>query len=118
MHAEAMEEGPKNPYGNGFIGVETPLTSESKAARVADGSKGTYWKINNPASRHASTGTLSTHNSHWLCFATCIWTAAKYELNVVIDALAHNMHLCRHQVRVQFSAMIDALSHSMPLGRH
>ncbi|KAL0022393.1 hypothetical protein WJX77_007633 [Trebouxia sp. C0004] len=35
MHVEAMPEGKENPYGNGF---------------------GTYWKINNPASRHASTG--------------------------------------------------------------
>ncbi|DBA72671.1 TPA: putative terpene-alkaloid biosynthetic cluster [Trebouxia sp. C0005] len=56
VHAEALPEGPKNPYGNGFIGVETPLTSEAKAARVADGSKGTYWKVNNPTSRHPSTG--------------------------------------------------------------
>ena len=59
MHAEALPEGPKNPYGNGFIGVETPLTSEAKAARVADGSKGTYWKVNNPTSRHPSTGGLA-----------------------------------------------------------
>ncbi len=59
VHAEAMPEGPKNPYGNGFIGVETPLTSEAKAARVADGSKGTYWKVNNPTSRHPSTGKLA-----------------------------------------------------------
>lgn len=60
MHAEALPEGPKNPYGNGFIGVETPLKSESGAARVADGSKGVYWKVNNPASRHPASG-LSVH---------------------------------------------------------
>ena len=56
MHVEAMPDGKENPYGNGFVAVEAPLTSEGSACRVADASKGTYWKINNPASRHASTG--------------------------------------------------------------
>ncbi|KAL3159938.1 hypothetical protein ABBQ38_010331 [Trebouxia sp. C0009 RCD-2024] len=56
VHAEALPEGPKNPHGNGFIAVEAPLRSESEAARVADGSKGVYWKVNNPASRHPATG--------------------------------------------------------------
>ena len=98
MHAEAMEEGPKNPYGNGFIGVENPLTSESKAARVADGSKGTYWKINNPASRHASTGLLATLHSHCLCYITCTWAVTKYKFSAMIDALSHCMHLGWHQV--------------------
>ncbi len=56
MHVEAMPDGKENPYGNGFVGVETALTSEGSACRVADASKGTYWKINNPVSRHASTG--------------------------------------------------------------
>ena len=56
VHAEALPEGPKNPHGNGFIAVETPLRSESEAARVAEGSKGVYWKVNNPASRHPATG--------------------------------------------------------------
>ena len=60
MHAEALPEGPKNPYGNGFIAVETPLKRESGAARVADGSTGVYWKVNNPASRHPASG-LSVH---------------------------------------------------------
>ena len=74
MHAEAMEEGPKNPYGNGFIGVETPLCSESQAARVADGAKGTYWKINNPASVHPSTGrhhSLSRAGPSFRCPCVC-----------------------------------------------
>ncbi len=56
MHVEGMPEGKGNPYGNGFVGIETPLTNEGSACRVADASKGTYWKINNLASRHASTG--------------------------------------------------------------
>ncbi|KAA6416614.1 MAG: Cu2+-containing amine oxidase [Trebouxia sp. A1-2] len=51
MHVEAMPDGKENPYGNGFVGVETPLTNEGSACRVADASKGTYWKINNPDSR-------------------------------------------------------------------
>lgn len=58
MHAEALPDNDKNPYGNGFIGVETPLKSESKAARVADATKGVYWKVNNPASCHAASGML------------------------------------------------------------
>ncbi len=62
MHVEAMPDGKENPYGNGFVGVETLLTNEGSACRVADASKGTYWKINNPASRHASTG--NTRSSH------------------------------------------------------
>lgn len=63
MHVEAMPEGKENPFGNGFVGIETPLTSEGGACRVADASKGTYWKINNPASRHASTG--NSPSFHW-----------------------------------------------------
>ncbi len=56
VHVEAMPDGKKNPYGNGFVSIDTPLTSEGKACRVADASKGTHWKVNNPASRHTSTG--------------------------------------------------------------
>lgn len=68
MHVEAMPDGKENPYGNGFVGVETPLTNEGSACRVADASKGTYWKINNPDSRHASTGnSLSFHLSDRFC---------------------------------------------------
>lgn len=68
MHAEALPDNDKNPYGNGFIGVETKLDSESKASRVADATKGMYWKVNNPASRHASTG------EPFLQFQTCLTT--------------------------------------------
>ena len=56
MHAEALPDDDKNPFGNGFVGIETPLSSESKASRIADATKGVYWKVNNPASRHPSTG--------------------------------------------------------------
>lgn len=99
MHAEAMEEGPKNPYGNGFIGVETPLTRESKAARVADGSKGTYWKINNPASLHASTGDLQ-HSTAIACISQLVFSGQlpSTKFSAMIDALSHNLHLCCHQV--------------------
>jgi primary-amine oxidase len=51
-----MEEGPKNPHGNGFIAVEKDLPTESQAARLADPSTGRYWKIKNPASLHPVTG--------------------------------------------------------------
>ena len=60
VHAEALPEGPKNPYGNGFAAVESPLRRELEAARVADGSKGVYWKVNNPDSRHPTSG-MSVH---------------------------------------------------------
>lgn len=56
MHAEALPDDDKNPFGNGFVGIETSLRSESKASRIADATKGTYWKVNNPASRHPATG--------------------------------------------------------------
>ena len=65
MHAEALPDDDKNPYGNGFVGVETPLSSESKASRVCDATKGTYWKVNNPASRHPSTGLLLLRLLHF-----------------------------------------------------
>ena len=73
MHVEAMPDGKENPYGNGFVGVETPLTSEGSACRVAYASKGTYWKINNPASRHASTGNSpSFHLSDKCCLLSSL----------------------------------------------
>ena len=73
MHAEALPEGPKNPYGNGFIGVETPLDSEAKAARVADGAKATYWKVNNPKSRHAASGLYELAR---VCMSVCVFVFA------------------------------------------
>jgi len=73
MHVEAMPDGKGNPYGNGFVGIETPLTREGSACRVADASKGTYWKINNPASRHASTGNNpSFHLSDECCLLSTL----------------------------------------------
>ena len=52
----ALPDGPKNPYGNGFIPVETDLTTELKAQRVCDPHKSRLWKIKNPNSLHPITG--------------------------------------------------------------
>ena len=59
VNVEAMPDGPENPYGNGFIAVETDLTSEAKAQRVCDPSKGRMWKVKNPESLNPITGDLS-----------------------------------------------------------
>ena len=56
VNVEAMPDGPDNPYGNGFIAVETDLTSELKAQRVCDPSKGRMWKVKNPESLNPITG--------------------------------------------------------------
>ena len=53
---EALPDGPKNPYGNGFIPVETDLTSEAEAQRVCDPSRARLWKVKNPESLHPVTG--------------------------------------------------------------
>jgi len=45
-----------NPAGNVFVVKETPLLKESEAQRIADASKGRYWKVSNPASLHPVTG--------------------------------------------------------------
>ena len=52
----ALPDGPKNPYGNGFIPVETDLTTEKTAQRVCDPHKSRLWKIKNPNSLHPITG--------------------------------------------------------------
>ena len=53
---EALPDGPKNPYGNGFIPVETDLTSEAQAQRVCDPTRARLWKVKNPESLHPITG--------------------------------------------------------------
>ena len=53
---EALPDGPKNPYGNGFIPVETELTSEAQAQRVCDPMRARLWKVKNPESLHPVTG--------------------------------------------------------------
>jgi Cu2+-containing amine oxidase len=76
MHAqvnvEALPDGPENPYGNGFIPVETDLTSELKAQRLCDPSCARLWKIKNPESLHPVTGgaRLPTEASSALCAQT------------------------------------------------
>ncbi len=54
----ALPDGPKNPYGNGFIPVETDLTTEKTAQRVCDPHKSRLWKIKNPNSLHPITGAI------------------------------------------------------------
>ena len=61
VNVEALPEGPKNPYGNGFVPVETDLTTESQAQRVCDPSTGRMWKIRNPNSLHPVTGAPAQH---------------------------------------------------------
>ena len=61
MNVEALPDGPQNPYGNGFIPVETDLTSELKAQRVCDPMKARLWKIKNPGSVHPVTGMAASH---------------------------------------------------------
>ena len=56
VNVEAMPDGPENPYGNGFIPVETDLTTELKAQRVCDPSCARLWKIKNPNSLQPVTG--------------------------------------------------------------
>ena len=51
-----MDDGPDNPFGNGFVAVETPLTTEQQAQRVCSPQTARYWKISNPASKHPVTG--------------------------------------------------------------
>ena len=61
VNVEALPDGPENPYGNGFIPVETDLTSELKAQRVCDPMKARLWKIKNPGSLHPVTGVAASY---------------------------------------------------------
>ncbi|BDA50132.1 Primary amine oxidase [Coccomyxa sp. Obi] len=56
VNVEALPDGPENPYGNGFVAVETDLTSEAKAQRVCDPFKARLWKVKNPNSLNPITG--------------------------------------------------------------
>lgn len=52
----ADEEGPDNPYGNGFYEAETVLRTELEACRRANPASHRYWKIINPGkTNHAGT---------------------------------------------------------------
>jgi Copper amine oxidase, enzyme domain len=62
VNVEAMEDGPENPYGNGFEVSETDLLSEAEAQRVQNPASARYWKIKNPNSRHPITG-----GAHFRC---------------------------------------------------
>jgi primary-amine oxidase len=42
--------GPENPYGNAFSRQVTRLTSELRAARLADPAAGRFWQVVNPTS--------------------------------------------------------------------
>jgi len=63
VEVAAMDDGPDNPFGNGFVAMETPLLSESEAQRVCSPQTARYWKISNPASKHPVTGE-STYSVH------------------------------------------------------
>lgn len=51
-----MDDGPDNPYGNGWLVKETPLSTETAAQRLCNSQQARYWKISNPASKHPITG--------------------------------------------------------------
>ena len=63
VEAEAMVDGPENPFGNGFVVRETPLATESEAQRVCSSATARYWKVSNPAVLHPASGALR-HPTH------------------------------------------------------
>ena len=65
VNVEALPEGPKNPYGNAFVPVETDLTTEMKAQRVCDPHKARLWKVRNPNSLHPITGAILVTSSFY-----------------------------------------------------
>eukprot|EP01025_Chloroclados_australasicus_P031457 TRINITY_DN3179_c0_g5_i1.p1 TRINITY_DN3179_c0_g5~~TRINITY_DN3179_c0_g5_i1.p1 ORF type:complete len:672 (-),score=75.87 TRINITY_DN3179_c0_g5_i1:433-2448(-) len=63
VDVEALPEDPdSNPSGNGFKTVETILTSEQQAQRVANAHKGRIWKIANPNKTNQVTGDPVAYN--------------------------------------------------------
>ncbi|CAN5351676.1 primary-amine oxidase [soil metagenome] len=50
VNAEALGEGPDNPYGNAWIAKKTLLARESQAQRLIDPFVGRTWSIVNPSS--------------------------------------------------------------------
>jgi primary-amine oxidase len=48
MNSQAAPIGPGNPYGNAWVNVATPLTSEAKARRKVDVRSARRWRIVNP----------------------------------------------------------------------
>ncbi len=50
VNAEALAEGPDNPYGNAWIAKKTLLGRESEAQRLIDPFVGRTWSIVNPSS--------------------------------------------------------------------
>ena len=67
-----MDDGPANPFGNGFVAVETPLTKESQAQRVCNPQTARYWKIANPSSKHPVTGETAVLSKD------CTWPLPRY----------------------------------------
>jgi primary-amine oxidase len=49
VEAERLPRGPGNAYGNAWRIRETPLTTETRARRLADPLAGRYWKVVNPS---------------------------------------------------------------------
>ena len=45
VHAESEPDEALNPWGNAVIAVETPITSESQAARRADPASARHWRV-------------------------------------------------------------------------
>ncbi|MCU1404653.1 MAG: monoamine oxidase [Glaciihabitans sp.] len=45
VHAESDPDESRNPYGNAVIAVETPITTESQAARNADPARALHWRV-------------------------------------------------------------------------
>jgi len=53
MNSSAMDPGPKNPNGNGFLMQETKFNLESEARRSMDMEAARVWGVMNPASKNS-----------------------------------------------------------------
>eukprot|EP00884_Botryococcus_braunii_P004086 jgi/Botrbrau1/13679/Bobra.0378s0010.1 len=56
INCESMPVGPDNPYGVGFVALETVLETEKQAQRTIDPYKSRCWKVVNYNSRNRVTG--------------------------------------------------------------
>lgn len=58
INCESMPVGPDNPYGVGFVALETVLETEKQAQRDIDPYKSRCWKVVNYNSHNRVTGVL------------------------------------------------------------
>ncbi len=53
MNTSAMDPGPKNPYGNGFLMQETKFNTEAEAGRSMDLEAARVWSVMNPSKKNS-----------------------------------------------------------------